>query len=80
MHRDAYKATMVGQEMIDAWDKVRTSDDQREVNKFLWQNCQDTLDIIRNQLGVIEVLSELLEEQEDYIRVLEAETRDVYGD
>ena len=80
MHRDAYRATMVGQQLIDDWDKIRTSEDQREVNKFLWQNCQDSLDIIRNQLGIIEVLSQMLNEQEEYISILESEARDVYGD
>ena len=70
----------VGYDLIDEWDRVRTSDDPREVNKFLWQNCQDALDIIRNQLGVIEVLSEMLEQQEEYIAMLEKDSRDVYGD
>ena len=80
MHRDGYKVVKAGEDMIDAWDKVRTSDDQREINRFLWQNCQDALEMVRSQLGVLEVLSDMLAEQEEYIRVLEDETRDVYGD
>lgn len=80
MIRKAYNER-IGYDLIDEWDKVRNSEDQREVNKFLWQNCQDTLDIIRNQLGVIEVLSEMLDKQEDYIHDLEDKiSRDEYGD
>jgi hypothetical protein len=80
VHREGYEVIKAGEDMIDAWDDVRNSEDQREINKFLWQNCQDSLEIIRNQLGVLEVLSNMLDDQEAYIQALEEETRDVYGD
>lgn len=81
VHREKFRPGALGDGLIEAWDKVRESDDSREVNKFLWQNCQDALDIIRNQLGVIEVLSEMLDNQEEYIKDLEEEiSRDEYGD
>lgn len=81
VHREQFRAGALGDGLIEAWDRVRNSDDQREINQFLWQNCQDALDVIRNQLGVIEVLSEMLDNQEDYIKELEEEySRDRYGD
>ena len=81
VHREQFRQGALGDGLIEEWDKVRNSDDPREVNKFLWQNCQDALDIIRNQLGVIEVLSEMLDNQEEYIIELEEEWfKDRYGD
>jgi hypothetical protein len=80
VHREMYKKHLIGQQLLDAWDKVRTSEDQREINRFLWQSCQDSLDIIRNQLGVIEVLTQMLDDQDEYILALEEEAIDQYGD
>ena len=82
VHRTKTEAPVgEGNALIEEWDRVRNSEDPREVNRFLWQNCQDALDIIRNQLGVIEVLSAMLENQHEYIGMLEDEiTRDEYGD
>jgi hypothetical protein len=80
VHREGFEVVKAGEDLIDAWDRVRNSEDPREVNKFLWQNCQDSLEIIRNQLGVLEVLSQMLDEQEQYISMLEEDTRDQYGD
>ena len=80
VHREGYDVVKEGEDLIDAWDKVRDSEDQREINKFLWQSCQDSLEIVRKQLGILEVLSDMLDDQEQYINTLEAECRDQYGD
>ena len=80
VHREGYDVVKEGEDLIDAWDKVRDSGDQREINKFLWQSCQDSLEIVRKQLGILEVLSDMLDDQEQYINTLEAECRDQYGD
>lgn len=70
----------VGYRLIEEWDRVRNSEDLREVNTFLSRSCQDSLEIIRNQLGVIEVLSQMLDDQEEFISLLEGAIRDRYVD
>ena len=80
--------------VLEGYDSALKSDDPRDINRFLWQHCQDFIDVIRQQRFVIDMLDdiiadkdegierlqEILDDQDAYIHALEEETRDVYGD
>jgi hypothetical protein len=63
-------------EFLRAYEKAMISDDCRVANQFLWQNCQTMVKIIAKQLGVIDVLYEALDDQEEFISKLEDEIQD----
>ena len=62
---------MNGRETIRLWEEALKSDDPRDANRFLWQNCQDMLETIRRQLFVIDLLNDIIYDKDAQIEELE---------
>ena len=68
-------------ELLEEWERVLKSDDPRDANRFLWQHCQDFIEVIKRQKFVIELLNEVIDDKDAQIAELEELLiLDRYGD
>ena len=67
--------------VLDEFDRALKSDDPRDINRFLWQHCQDFIEVIRQQRFVIDMLDDIIADKDAQIAELEELlTIDRYGD
>ena len=72
---------MNGTQILMGWDEALKSDDPRDANRYLWQHCQDFIQVIRQQKFVIELLNDVIDDKDEQIEQLNLELNmDRYGD
>ena len=58
--------------LLEEYEAALKSDDPRDINRFLWQHCQDFIEAVKRQRFVIGLLNDIIDEKDLQIENLEA--------